>query len=67
MVSTIVKKKNVKQDKGGIWRAGSRVKAVLKKRVRIGFNEEGAIEKRLRGGLEIRISEGEADRTKAKR
>lgn len=66
MVSTIVKKKKVKQDEG-ICRAGSRVKAVLKKGVRIGFNEEGAIERRLTGGLEIRISEGEADRTKAKR
>lgn len=43
------------------------MKAVLKKGVRIGFNEEGAIERRLTGGLEIRISEGEADRTKAKR
>lgn len=43
------------------------MKAILKKGVRIGFNEEGAIEKRLGGGLEIRINDGGADRIKAKR
>lgn len=43
------------------------MKAILKKGVGIGFNKEGAIEKRLGGGLEIRFSEGGADKIKAKR
>lgn len=43
------------------------MKAILKKGVGIGFNEEGAIEKRLGGGLEIRFSEGGADKIKVKR
>ena len=37
------------------------MKAILKKGVGIGFNKEGAIEKRLGGGLEIRFSEGELE------